>query len=149
MKLLRDEAFQELLVNYPRPPANLRASPTSTEDTVSSEWLIRGRRRQGVQAGGLPDSLRAVRAGERRTTIEAIRILLDRPQDWSTTALAELRDEAGGDPQRFTDENLRQAHEVALPQGARGHHLDGQARRRRAAAAAHRRASASSRPSQR
>src|SRR5207248_1037550 len=41
---------------------------------------------------------------------EAIRILLDRPQDWSTDALAELRQKLASAPQRFTLDNLERAH---------------------------------------
>jgi type I restriction enzyme R subunit len=42
MRLLRDSAFQDLLVNYPRPKRTfLVAYPT--EDTVTSEWLFANR----------------------------------------------------------------------------------------------------------
>ena len=45
--------------------------------------------------------------------MEAIRILLDRPRDWGTDALAELQREARATtPQRFTVENLQKAHAV-------------------------------------
>ena len=44
--------------------------------------------------------------------VEAIRILLDRPQDWSTDALTELRTKLLAAPQRFTPENLQKAHEI-------------------------------------
>ena len=40
MKLLRDPAFQDLLVNYPRPQRVFYVA-YGTEDTVASEWLIR------------------------------------------------------------------------------------------------------------
>ena len=41
MRMLRDEAFQDFLVNYPRPTRSfIRAD--AYEDEVSSEWLIRG-----------------------------------------------------------------------------------------------------------
>ena len=39
--------------------------------------------------------------------IEAIRILLDRPQDWSTDALAELRQKLATTPERFTQETWK------------------------------------------
>ena len=44
--------------------------------------------------------------------IEAIRILLDRPQDWSTEALSELRKKAPGRSPAFHGRNLQKAHEV-------------------------------------
>lgn len=40
----------------------------------------------------------------------AIGILLDRPQEWSTDALTELRNKLAAAPQRFTEENLEKAH---------------------------------------
>src|SRR5207253_6489870 len=39
-----------------------------------------------------------------------IRILLDRPQEWSTDALAELRQKLASAPLRFTLDNLERAH---------------------------------------
>src|SRR5207244_9603665 len=44
--------------------------------------------------------------------VEAIRIILDRPSDWSTKALSELQQILAGAPQRFTLDHLRKAHEL-------------------------------------
>ena len=44
--------------------------------------------------------------------MEAIRILLDRPKDWSTDALAELRTKLAAAPQRFTVDVLEKAHRI-------------------------------------
>ena len=44
--------------------------------------------------------------------IEAIRILLQRPKDWSTKALSELQQKLAATPQRFNKENLQRAHEL-------------------------------------
>ena len=66
------------------------------EDTVTSEWLIRDADGQGVQARGLPGAF-ADFVRENPAQIEAIRILLDRPQDWSTEALDGAAAEAGRD----------------------------------------------------
>ena len=41
MKILRDKDFQDLLVNYPRPPRTFFVA-SGVEDEVSSEWLIKG-----------------------------------------------------------------------------------------------------------
>ena len=67
MKLLRDADFQELLVNYPRAAAHASSSPTTSRTPSTSEWLIRGGDGQGVQARGLPDGLRRVRAARTPT----------------------------------------------------------------------------------
>jgi Domain of unknown function (DUF3559). len=44
--------------------------------------------------------------------IAAIGILLDRPQEWGTDALSELKQKLETTPQRFTLENLQRAHSV-------------------------------------
>ena len=81
------------------------------EDTVTSEWLVRDvDGKEYKPEDYLTAFARFVR--ENPDQIEAIRILLDRPQDWSTDALAELRQKLAAAPERFTVENLQKAHEV-------------------------------------
>ncbi|MBY0525403.1 MAG: DEAD/DEAH box helicase family protein [Gemmataceae bacterium] len=108
MQLLRNTSFQDLLVNYPRPKrVFIRAD--SVEDTVSSTWLIRG----GDGKEYKPEDY-LVAFGrfvqENPLPIEAIRILLNRPKDWSTDALAELKQKLAAAPERFTLDNLEKAH---------------------------------------
>ncbi len=87
MQLLRNPAFQDLLVNYPRPKRTFVVA-YPTEDTVSSELLLR---ESGVEYKPTDYLILFARfVKESASQIEAIRILLDRPQDWSTDALAEL-----------------------------------------------------------
>jgi type I restriction enzyme R subunit len=108
MQVLRNQTFQDLLVNYPRPPKTFVVA-YPTEDTVTSQWLIRGADGKEYK----PEDYLATFARfvqENPLPIEAVRILLDRPQDWSTDALAELRQKLATTPQRFTPENLEKAH---------------------------------------
>jgi hypothetical protein len=49
---------------------------------------------------------------ENPARIEAIQILLDRPRDWSTAALKELREKLVSAPERFTVELLQKAHQI-------------------------------------
>ena len=49
---------------------------------------------------------------ENPAQIEAVRILLDRPADWSTTALNELKQKLTAAPERFTVDVLQKAHEM-------------------------------------
>jgi type I restriction enzyme, R subunit len=107
MQLLRDLAFQNLLINYPRPKRTF-VKAYDTEDTVTSEWLVRESGVEYKPADYLASFARFVQ--ENPIPIEAIRILLDRPQDWSTDALAELRQKLASVPQRFTLDNLERAH---------------------------------------
>jgi type I restriction enzyme, R subunit len=108
MQLLRNTTFQDLLVNYSRPKRTFTVA-YGIEDTVSSQWLIRGADGKEYR----PEDYLAAFARfvkDNPLPIEAIRILLDRPQDWSTDALAELRQKLATAPQRFTPENLETAH---------------------------------------
>jgi len=108
LKLLRNPAFQDLLVNYPRPKRTFMVA-YPTEDTVSSSWLIRGTDGKEYKP---EDYLTAFArfVQENPLSIEAVRILLDRPQDWNTDALAELRQKLATTSERFTLDNLEKAH---------------------------------------
>jgi type I restriction enzyme R subunit len=110
MKLLRNEAFQALLVSYPRRPRIfLRA--IENVDEVSSEYHIRdGTGREYKPEDYLEAFARFVRDNPAR--VEAINILLDRPRDWGTEALKELRDKLRTAPECFTVESLQKAHQI-------------------------------------
>jgi type I restriction enzyme R subunit len=84
MQLLCDGASQDLLVNYPRPKRTFVVA-YPTEDTVSSDWLVREAGQEYKPTDYLAAFARFVR--ENPNEIEAIRILLDRPQEWSAAAL--------------------------------------------------------------
>src|SRR5207253_2382024 len=79
------------------------------EDIVGSQWLIRG----GAGKEYRPEDYltafaRFVR--ENPEKIEAIQILLNRPKDWGTDALTELRQKLQARPEQFTVEKLQKAH---------------------------------------
>jgi type I restriction enzyme R subunit len=110
MALLRDPAFQDLLVNYPRPKRTFLVA-YQAEDDVSSRWLIRA----GLGKQYQPDDYLAAFGHfvrENVAQIEAIRILLDRPSDWGTDALGQLKAKLATAPERFTEDNLRKAHQA-------------------------------------
>ena len=110
MKLLRNEEFQDLLVNYPR-RKRVFVRATEHEDTVTSEYLIRdGKGNEYKPEDYLAAFTRFVE--ENTDKVDAIGILLDHPRDWSTTALSELKDKLSTAPERFTVENLQRAHEM-------------------------------------
>lgn len=110
MKLLRDKTFQNLLQNYPRKPRVFYVA-YATEDKVESEWLVRdGSGNEYKPEDYLTAFARFIQENEAR--IEAIRILLNRPRQWSTDALVELRKTLAMAPQRFTVENLQRVHTV-------------------------------------
>jgi type I restriction enzyme R subunit len=110
MKLLRNEEFQKLLKDYPRPP-KVFVVAYETQDEVSSVRLFRdGEGKEYKPEDYLQAFERYVR--ENPEQIEAINILRDRPKDWSTSALSELQQKLATASGRFTVDNLRRAHEI-------------------------------------
>jgi type I restriction enzyme R subunit len=110
MQLLRDPAFQKLLLGYPRKRDSYVVA-IGTQDTVTTEWYLRdGEGRELKPADYLAMFAQFVR--DNPTQIEAIRILLDRPRDWSTQALTELRTKLAQSRERFTPDMLQKAHQV-------------------------------------
>lgn len=112
MAMLRDPKFQDLLENYERAKEDFIIAPV-VEDTVTSE--IRFRRGKDYLPAG--DYLKAfsVWVQGKRDAIEAMRILLQKPQAWSPKALKELKDALQGG--HFEPLQLQKAHALV-------HHKD-------------------------
>ncbi len=110
MQLLRKPEFQSVLKDHPRRTRTfLRA--LDHEDYISSEYLIRdGKGNHHKPEDYLEIFARFVR--ENAAQIEAVKILLERPADWSTDALKELRQKLTAAPERFTVEVLQKAHQL-------------------------------------
>jgi type I restriction enzyme R subunit len=110
MKLLRNPAFQDLLVNYPRRKKTFVVA-YEAKDEVSSSWLARGADGKEYKP---EDYLSAFArfVEENPEHVEAIGILQKSPEQWSTEALLELTEKLKAAPQRFTIETLQKAHEI-------------------------------------
>jgi type I restriction enzyme R subunit len=110
MTLLRDENFQRLLVDYER-AQRLFVKAYETEDAVSSSWLVRGADGKEYKPEDyLVAFARFVK--DNPAKVEAIAILLDRPKEWSTDALGELRQKLAASTERFTVPQLQKAHQL-------------------------------------
>jgi len=112
MKLLRNETFLNLLENYPRAPKTFVIAP-GVEDIVSSDYVFRTTDGRDLRP---EDYLLAFEQfiKENREQIEAIDILLNRPAEFRTEQLRELRIKLAATPERFTEENLRKAYHREL-----------------------------------
>jgi type I restriction enzyme R subunit len=136
MKLLRDPAFQDLLVNYPRPPKTFVVA-YPTEDTVSSAWLIKG----GDGKEYKPEDYLAAFARFRPGEPAAHR---GRPHPAEPAPGLEHRRperveaEAGDYARALHPRQPGEGPRRPLSQESGGHHLDGQARRQGGRAAADR-----------
>ncbi len=112
IRILQDPRFQDLMVSYPRPKAVFLVAEAA-QDTVISEEAFR------TADGKLlkPDEYLAAfhrHVRENPEQIEALRILHERPRDWGTEALDELRQSLARQPEGFSDADLRRAYHHAL-----------------------------------
>ncbi len=112
MRVLRDPEFLALLEKYPRPrPIFIEAY--DAVDDVTSQYLFRtSDGRELKSADYLTAFSQFVR--ENPDQITALQVLLDRPRDWNTTALVELRNKLADRPEKFTEANLRRAYQHQL-----------------------------------
>ncbi|MGI8923369.1 MAG: DEAD/DEAH box helicase family protein [Fimbriimonadales bacterium] len=108
MGLLKNEEFQQFLNSYPRPNREFVIA-TGFQDTVSSERLIRYKDQDLRPDDYLAEFSRFVEAN--RNQIEALSILLEKPQGWSTEALRELRTALR--QAQFPEERVREAITIA------------------------------------
>ncbi len=110
MNLLRNPQFQNLLTDYKRRDKTF-VRAIEHIDNVSSEYLIRdGLGKEHKPEDYLDLFSRFIR--ENPTHIEAVRILLERPADWSTDALKELKQKLITAPERFSIDALQKAHKL-------------------------------------
>ncbi|MFN0157082.1 MAG: type I restriction-modification enzyme R subunit C-terminal domain-containing protein [Bacteroidota bacterium] len=109
MKLLRNEGFIDTLENYPR-AKHIFIIDEVTEDTVTSEALIRGKYKPVDYILSFTKFVK-----ENATTYEALSLLLNRPKAFKTEHLNDLRKKLESQPEQFTEKNLRRAyhHELA------------------------------------
>lgn len=90
MKLLNDKGFQKLLVSYKKARNTFIVAHTAV-DTVESQLVFEA----GEQYLKPPEYLEAFASfvKEHRNTIEAMKIVLEKPAEWRTEVLKELRTE--------------------------------------------------------
>src|SRR3989339_446708 len=107
MNLLRNEKFQDLLVNYPRAKKSFLVGYRVQDDVASEVMLRRGKEYQKPE-DYLVSFARFVQ--ENKTQIEAIRILLEKPKDWKTGVLNDLRKKLTLND--FSEKELQKAHKL-------------------------------------
>lgn len=112
LNILTDPKFIDLLKNYPRPPLRfIRAF--EQEDVVTSEFVFRTTDGRDLKPSDyLKEFEKFVKDNPEH--IEAISIVLSKPQGWNTDALKELRTSLAKQPERFTEDNLRRAYKYPL-----------------------------------
>jgi type I restriction enzyme, R subunit len=103
MKLLRNQGFQELLVNYTRAKRSFWVG-YEVKDQVSSRRLFG---KFDKPEDYLEAFTKFVR--EHQNQIDALRILRKRPQEWNPEVLSNLRKELANNG--FAEDRLKKAHE--------------------------------------
>ncbi len=112
INLLGNKQFQEAVMNYPKAPKTFIVA-YETKDEVSSEYVFKTLDGKELRpADYLKEFEQFVKKNPEK--IQAIKILLERPKDWGTEPLTELRKKLEQTPQRFTENNLRRAYHNEL-----------------------------------
>lgn len=111
MAVLRNADFQQLLLSYPRPQRKFFVA-LNADDTVTSEWLIKGATGQEYRPADYLQ-LFAQFVKDNADQVEALSILLSRPEGWGAEALQELHEALRDAPEHFTEANLQRAFSVA------------------------------------
>lgn len=112
MKVLRDEGFLDLMENYPRAKQPFLVAETK-EDSAESQFIFRSI--DGKEYKPEEYILQFERFVKKNPEhIEALKILLEKPSDFTTKELNELRAKLSKRPERFTEENLRKAYHNSL-----------------------------------
>lgn len=114
MELLRNEQFQKLLVDYERAKKVFLVG-YEVQDEVSSMVLFEAEGRYGLQP---TDYLLAFSEFVKRkeNEITAISILLNKPKDWNTNALNELRQKLK--ESNYDEASLQKAHKIVYQKDA-------------------------------
>ena len=108
MELLRNEQFQKLLVDYERAKKVFLVG-YEVQDEVSSSVLFEAEGRYGLKpADYLIAFSEFVKHKEKE--IEAIAILLNKPKDWNTKALNELKQKLKEND--YDEVSLQKAHKI-------------------------------------
>jgi type I restriction enzyme R subunit len=107
MKLLRDKAFQDLLINYPR-PKKIFFKGYDIVDKVEDEVMFRA----GSDYQKPEDYLKLFEQFVKNNTdqIKAIEILLSKPKEWNTDVLDDLWDQLNKNG--FNKKDLQRGHEL-------------------------------------
>lgn len=103
MKILRNKDLQDLFVSYPRAKKSFLVG-YEVQDEVSSEKLIVGEK----PIDYLSSFMRFIK--ENPEHIASIKILLDRPKDWNTKSLIELREKLAIN--KFPEKYLQEVHKL-------------------------------------
>lgn len=112
INILRNPAFIDFLDDYPRERDPFIVAESAT-DVVTSELGFKTTDGRTLKPKDyITEFENFVR--ENPEHVEAIRILLERPSDWNTDALKELRNKLATRPEQFTEARLRVAYQHAL-----------------------------------
>lgn len=112
IEILRHPDFQSLLANYPRATSPFLIAE-GVEDYVVSGHMIRTADGRSVRPEDYLNAFQRFIRGN-QDQIDAIRILLERPAEWRTDVLYDLRQKLEQQPEGFTVDRLRQAYQHEL-----------------------------------
>jgi type I restriction enzyme, R subunit len=107
MKILNNKDFQKLLVNYKRPKSTFVIA-YNAQDEVSSEVLFEVQEKYLKPNEYLKAFSEFVK--KNKVKMEAMKIILQKPKEWKTSVLKDLRHVLAQN--KFAEQDLRRAHKI-------------------------------------
>jgi type I restriction enzyme R subunit len=108
IKTLRDEGFQDLLINYKRPKKSF-VKAYEVQDEVHSAKLFKDRDSNYLKPEDYLSQFGKYVA-DNKEEIEALKIILERPSSWNTSVLNDLRTQLV--KSGYSEYDLRDAHKI-------------------------------------
>ncbi|MBU0731748.1 DEAD/DEAH box helicase family protein [Patescibacteria group bacterium] len=109
---MSDPNFLEFLQNYPRYRQGFIISKEKKAEIATSEYIFRTTDGRELKPKDYLETFKQY-IKQNAKTIEALKILLNSPRQFSMKHFKELKNELAKTPERFTEDNLRRANEIA------------------------------------
>lgn len=113
LSILENEKFLSLLEDYPRKPRYFLIDEISRDEIIASEYLLHTLDGRNLKPEDYMAAFEKF-VKQNRDKIDAIRILLEKPREFKTSVLKELRKTLASQPEVFTEDRLKRSYRDQL-----------------------------------
>ena len=113
LSILENEKFLSLLEEYPRKPRYFLIDEISRDEIIASEYLFHTLDGRNLKPEDYIKTFEKF-VRQNRDKIDAIRILLEKPREFRTSVLKELRKTLASQPEIFTEDRLKRSYRDQL-----------------------------------
>jgi type I restriction enzyme R subunit len=113
LSIFENEKFLGLLEEYPRKPRYFLIDEVSRDEIIASEYLFHTLDGKNLKPEDYIKTFEKF-VKQNRNKIDAIRVLLDKPKEFKSSELKELRKILASQPEIFTEDRLKRAYSDQL-----------------------------------